>query len=108
MSPLETSVQTLADALDRLEARLEDRLQDAVADTDAIDAARRQANAARTHLNEASDTLASLIDEVRAIAAASTPSPTKPEESTKSDPATEACEEMSPDALNNTPEEKAS
>ncbi|MEO0880497.1 MAG: hypothetical protein AAFY22_12395 [Pseudomonadota bacterium] len=71
MSPLETSVQTLADALDRLESRLDDQIQDAAADADAVDAARKQARVARGHLNDASETLGAVLAELKAMANAS-------------------------------------
>jgi|GEM_PF-4163182 len=67
MSALESSVQTLADALDKLESTLEERIADAAADADAVDAARRQASAAKSHIGDASEGLAASMDELRAL-----------------------------------------
>lgn len=67
MSALETSVQTLADALDKLETTLDERIADASADADAVDAARRQAGVAKTHITDASEGLAASMDELRAL-----------------------------------------
>ncbi len=67
MSALETSVQTLASALDALENRLSEKLADASADADAVEATQRQARAARAHLHEASTGLAASLAELRAL-----------------------------------------
>ena len=67
MSALESSVQTLADALDKLESTLDERIADASADADAVDAARRQARAAKTHISDASEGLAASMAELRAL-----------------------------------------
>lgn len=67
MSVLESSVQTLANALDKLENSLDEKIADASADADAVVAARRQARAAKTHLAEASSGLGQSISELRAL-----------------------------------------
>ena len=64
---LENSVQTLAAALDRLETSLDDRLTNADADHEAVDAARRQAGAAKRHLTDASAGVSASIKELRAV-----------------------------------------
>jgi len=67
MSHLETTVNQLASALEALESRLDERLAELGHHSDAIDAARRQARAARAHAGEASDGLAEAIDELRRL-----------------------------------------
>ena len=65
MSTLETSVQTLADALDRLETELEDRLSSAEVDHEALSSAHRQARIASGKLTDAGDGLSTSIKELR-------------------------------------------
>ncbi|MEE2690627.1 MAG: hypothetical protein VX640_03695 [Pseudomonadota bacterium] len=67
MSALENAVQSLAGALDALEARLDERLSELAAHGDFSDAARRQARAARAHAGEAAETLAGAIGDLRAL-----------------------------------------
>ena len=67
MSALENYVQTLADALDKLEARVEDSIATAGAQSEAVDAARRQARTAKAQINAASDGLSASIKELRAM-----------------------------------------
>ncbi len=67
MSILEQAVKNLALALDSLEAKLDDRLGELSNTTDAIDAARGQARAARLHAGEASTTLAHAISDLKAL-----------------------------------------
>lgn len=67
MSILEKSVVNLANALDNLEARLNGRLDDHSAAGESMDAARRQARAARLHAEEASNGLAGAIADLKAL-----------------------------------------
>lgn len=67
MSQLENTVNQLASALDALETRLDERLQELGHQSDAIEAARRQARAARTHAGAASEGIAEAIDELRRL-----------------------------------------
>ena len=69
MTQLETAVRQLAAALDTLEGKLEERLSDLANETDTVDAARRQARAARAHAGDASDTLAAAIGDLKALLA---------------------------------------
>lgn len=71
MSALEDAVETLANALDALEAKLDERLGDLAHYADAVDAARRQARTARTHAGEAAEGLAEAISELKALISAS-------------------------------------
>ncbi len=65
MGILEKSVVDLADALDNLEAKLENNLDDHSASGERIDAAQRQARAAREHAAKASGVLSDAIDDLR-------------------------------------------
>lgn len=69
MSQLENTVNQLAGALDALESRLDERLAELGAHSDAIEAARRQARAARTHAGAASEGIAEAIGELRRLMA---------------------------------------
>lgn len=71
MSQLENTVNQLAGALDALETRLDERLAELGAHSDAIEAARRQARAARSHAGEASEGIAEAIGELRRLMAES-------------------------------------
>jgi hypothetical protein len=73
MAHLDSAVKALKDALDALEERLGDRLHDLAQETDAADAARRHARAAREAANEASDLLAAAIDDLKDLVAAADP-----------------------------------
>ncbi|MEM9706179.1 MAG: hypothetical protein AAF850_08905 [Pseudomonadota bacterium] len=68
-SALERSVQTLAEALDRLEGRLTDKLSVAAGDNEALIDAHRRAATARARLQDASDELADVMLELRTAAA---------------------------------------
>lgn len=67
MSILEKSVADLANALDNLEAKLDGRLDDYSADGERIDAARRQARAARARAEEAARGLADVVADLKAL-----------------------------------------
>lgn len=67
MSSLEEAVKTLAGALDALESRLDERLADLGEDADAVDAAQRQARAAREHAGGAASELAAAIGDLKAL-----------------------------------------
>ena len=67
MSRLEESAIQLAAALDTLEAKLDERLAELGHQSDAVDAARRQARAAKTHAGDAADGLGEAISELRRI-----------------------------------------
>lgn len=69
MSQLENTVNQLANALDALESRLDERLHELNCHSDAIEAARRQARAARAHAGRASDGVAEAIGELRRVLA---------------------------------------
>jgi hypothetical protein len=66
---LESSVQRLAGALDTLEARIEARAADLGAMTDAVDAARRQTQVAKSQAGAAADDLADAIRDLKALIA---------------------------------------
>lgn len=67
MSAIEEAVKTLNSAIDALETKLADRLADFSHQSDAIDAARRQARAARVHAGAASEQLADAITDLRTL-----------------------------------------
>lgn len=69
MSLLEKSVGNLATALDNLEAKLDGRLDDHSASGERVDAARRQARAARLQTETAARELSGAIAEVKALIA---------------------------------------
>ena len=64
---LETAVQTLANALDELEAKLESRIRDAVDTAELQAAARRQARSARIHTDIAARELSASMSELKTI-----------------------------------------
>lgn len=67
MSLLENSVNQLAAALDALESKLDERLADLANQGEAVDAARRQARAAKGHAGVAADNLAAAIGDLRRL-----------------------------------------
>jgi hypothetical protein len=67
MTSLDSAVQMLQEALDRLEERLSDRLHDLALQNDAVEAARRQARAARGAAGAASDRIADAIDDLKGL-----------------------------------------
>jgi hypothetical protein len=67
MTGLKSAVQMLQEALDRLEERLSDRLHDLALQNDAVEAARRQARAARGATGAASDRIADAIDDLKGL-----------------------------------------
>ncbi|MEX0644930.1 MAG: hypothetical protein WD076_06450 [Parvularculaceae bacterium] len=67
MSAIEEAVKSLNGAIDALEAKIADRLADFSHQSDAIDAARRQARAARVHTGAASEQLADAITDLKAL-----------------------------------------
>ncbi len=62
---LQSSVQRLVSALDRLEAAIEARVTEAAEDRDIADSAQRQAKTAAKHLADANEGLATSIMELR-------------------------------------------
>ncbi|WDI32406.1 hypothetical protein PUV54_04260 [Hyphococcus flavus] len=69
MTLLEKSVRNLAEALETLESKLDDKLEDLSASQDAIDAAKRQAVAARKQTDHASRGVAAAISDIKAMLA---------------------------------------
>jgi hypothetical protein len=67
MSAIEEAVKTLNVAIDALEAKLAERLADFTHQDDTVDAARRQARAARVHAGAASEQLADAIADLKAL-----------------------------------------
>ncbi len=67
MSVVEKAVIDLANALDALESKLDSRLDDQMASSEDIDAARRQAKAAKARAEEASKDLGEAIADVKAL-----------------------------------------
>lgn len=67
MADLGQAVAALKEALDALDERLADRLADLAHHADTVDAARRQARAARRHAAEASEDLSAAIADLRKI-----------------------------------------
>ncbi len=67
MSAIEEAVKTLNGAVDALEAKLAERLADFTHQSDSIEAARRQARAARVHAGAASEQLADAIGDLKAL-----------------------------------------
>jgi len=67
MTVLEKAVVDLANALDNLEARIEGKFDDQSASGDAIDAARRQARAAREHAENASKGVGAAISDLKML-----------------------------------------
>lgn len=69
MSALENSVQSLANALDSLEAKLAATQQSDADSVDAMNSAKRQARIARAQTSKAADEIAASIDDVRSMLA---------------------------------------
>lgn len=67
MSALETAVQSLAGALDALEAKLDEHKQESAATSDFVEAARRQARVARLQAVSATEGLGEAIGELRTL-----------------------------------------
>mgnify|MGYP000622109810 CR=1 FL=1 len=67
MTVLEKAVQSLAEAIEALESRLDSRLDDAAANDEAVEAARRQAMAARKQTDSASKGVAAAIADLKLI-----------------------------------------
>lgn len=70
MSVVEKAVIDLANALDALETKLEGRFDDELAGTEEMDAARRQAKAAKARAEEASRDLGGAIADLKSLLAA--------------------------------------
>ncbi|MFC2950858.1 hypothetical protein ACFOOP_02905 [Marinicaulis aureus] len=69
MTVLEKAVQSLAEAIEALESRLDSRLDEAAANDEAVEAARRQAMAARKQTDSASKGVAAAITDLKLILA---------------------------------------
>lgn len=69
MTVLEKAVQSLAEAIEALESRLDSQLDEAAANDEAIEAARRQAVAARNQTESASKGVAAAIADLKLILA---------------------------------------
>ncbi len=67
MSILESSVQNLADALDALEAKLDEKHVESTGHSENVDAARRQARAARAHASDASREISRMIGDIQSL-----------------------------------------
>lgn len=67
MTVLEKAVIDLANALDNLETKIEGKFDDQSASGDAVDAARRQARAAREHAENASKGVGAAISDLKAL-----------------------------------------
>ena len=67
MTVLENAVSDLANALEKLETKLEDRLDEQMADREAVAAARRCAQTARSHTASASDGLGAAISDLKTL-----------------------------------------
>lgn len=74
MSALENSVQSLANALDSLEAKLattqQDREQNDTDSEDLLNSAKRQARVARAQTSKAANEIAASIDDIKTMLAA--------------------------------------
>ncbi len=67
MTVLEKAVRSLAEAIEALESRLDSQLDDAAANDEAVEAARRQAMAARKQTDSASKGVAAAITDLKLI-----------------------------------------
>ncbi|NOX83736.1 MAG: hypothetical protein GXP06_12280 [Alphaproteobacteria bacterium] len=67
MSVIEKAVIDLANALDTLEAKIDGKFDDHAASSDAIVAARRQAQTARTHAETAAQGVGAAISDIKAL-----------------------------------------
>ncbi len=67
MSVIEKAVIDLANALDNLEAKIDGKFDDRTASGDEIVAARRQAQAARTHADRAAKGVGAAISDIKTL-----------------------------------------